>query len=115
MTISLPALLCLSFNRGTWREKRNRHVDEDMTESGKPIVSKMPGTPMTVVSGAVRVDRAGKLAWDAFFKTACAEGSLPFEAPDPKTKALQVFRWADTIDWSESGNKFIGAMALLRE
>ena len=115
MTATLPADICLSFVNATWREKRNRHVDEDITESGKPITSKKPGSPETTIAGTVKVDRGGKTSWDAFYRTACSEGSIPFYAPDPDTKLLQVFRWVDTISWSKAGNKFFGEISLARE
>jgi hypothetical protein len=115
MTAQLPADLCLSFVNASWREKRNTHYDEDITESGHIIRSKKPGTPLTPIQGTIRVDAGLKMAWDAFYKSTCADGSLPFEGPDPKTKSLKVFWWVDAIEWTESGKSYLGQVALARE
>lgn len=119
MTAALPANLALCFERGTWRQARNPHYDEDMTESGKPIRSKKPGTPPTSMGGSLIITDSEMAGWEAFFKTTCAEGSLPFEAPDPSRGAyygsLQVFWWLSPPEFSDVATRIRMSIQLARE
>jgi hypothetical protein len=114
MTVVLPANLRLCFERGTWREQRNVHFDEDITESGKPIRSKKPSTPLTPVSGSLVITHDEKVCWDAFFKTGCAEGSVPFQAPD-RTGNLATFWWLTPPGFSDAGTSLRAELSLARE
>lgn len=119
MAVPLPANLALCFERGSWREVRNPHYDEDMTESGKPIRSKKPSTPMTPVGGSVIITDAEMMGWEAFFKAACAEGTLPFEAPDPgrgaRRGSLQTFWWLGPPEFSDVATRIRMTLQLARE
>jgi hypothetical protein len=115
MTARLPATLTLCFERATWREARNPHFDEDITESGKPIRSKKPGTPLTPVAGSIIVTDAEKTDWNAFHNTTCAEGSLPFEARDPRTGSLQVYWWLGPPEFSDVATRIRMSLQIARE
>lgn len=115
MTAALPATLTLSFERGTWREARNPHFDEDITESGKPIRSKKPGSPLAPVSGNLLLTDAQKMDWEAFYRTTCAEGSLPFEAPDPRSGSLKVFWFLAPPEYTDVATRLRMSLQLGRE
>ncbi len=115
MTAVLPANLSLSFERGSWREVRNPHYDEDQTESGKPMRSKKPGTPLTALGGSIVITDSEMMGWNTFYKTTCAEGSLPFEAPDPRTRSLKVFWWLGPPEFSDVATRIRMSVQFGRE
>ena len=102
MTAIWPASLTDEWLAGSWSEEERPHYDEDVTESGKPVRSKMPGSPLTDVNGAIMVDRAGKLQLRAFYKNDCARGATPFEMADPDDRDLRVFWWNGPPRFSET-------------
>ncbi|WP_119270854.1 hypothetical protein [Taklimakanibacter deserti] len=115
MTAVLPANLTIGFLEGSWREQRDRHVDEDITESGKPITSKKPGSAMTPTEGRLVVAKELYEAWNAFHDVTCAEGSLPFEAPHSRTGILKVYHWRAPPDWGDSEGHLSLNLFLARE
>lgn len=115
MTATLPAELTINFVEGTWTEQRNRHVYEDETESGKPITSKMPGSPMTPTQGRLVVPTYLYDVWNAFHDVTCAEGSVPFYAPHPRTGVLKVYHWQAPPAWADSEGRHSLTLALARE
>lgn len=102
MTALWPAGLTDEWLAGSWSEEERPHYDADVTESGRDIRSKKPGSPLCDVSGAFHVDAGGKLLLKAFYKTDCARGSLPFEMPDPDERSLRVYWWVAPPRFTET-------------
>lgn len=94
MTARWPATLTDRFLAAGWSEGERPHFDADVTESGRDIRSKKPGSPLTDITVAFNGDRADKAELKAFHRVDCARGALPFEAPDPDGDDLRVFWWS---------------------
>lgn len=116
MTAIWPAGVDDTLLYGSYNEKRRPHKDEDMTESGKMVTSKKPGTPLTDIVGSIYVTIAQRDELDAFHNVTCAEGTLPFQWRDPHSRSLKVFHWVDTPAYSEHGlDGYMVKLALARE
>ena len=113
MTVALPAALSLCFELGTWREAENPHVDDDMTESGKPLRSKKAGSPLTNVSGSLIITHEDKMDWTAFFKTTCQRGALPFTAK--YFGVTKTFWWMQPPEYSSAATRVRVDLALAFE
>lgn len=102
MTAVWPATLNDRWLAGSWSEEERPHYDADVTDSGREVRSKMPGSPLCDVVGAMHVDTGGKADLKAFYKTTCARGSLPFLMRDPDEGVLRVFWWTSPPRFSET-------------
>lgn len=95
MVATMPPHLQDRFLTATWTEQRNRHVREYTTQSGKPTISKLPGTPETPCGGEVILTDSECDDLEGFYVGECAEGSLPFYMCQPRKGSIALFRWLE--------------------
>lgn len=101
---------------GSFAEKRRKHRDEDITDSGMPISSKKPGSPLTDISGDIYIEVEQKNVLDAFYIRECAEGTLPFQWRDPHSGTLKTFHWTgEAPGYREMGVGYRVSLQLARE
>lgn len=116
MPARFPAHLEGQILAGTWTEQRRAHFREFETESGRPIRSKMPGTPETDFQGEVFLDNGEVGDLQTFYAVDCSEGVTNFFMEHPTTGGLEVFRWAAPPSIQHfSADLYRASLALVKE